>query len=127
MINSLYEIYLEKKQINRDKLYLFKDGKYYLFLDEDAGYISDITTLRLYNHNNEVCECRFPVKYLDKYLTIFNNLKLDVEVIDNTKDNRLELCELLVRKLDKINVNDITPIMAINVLKELKDITWFYV
>ena len=79
---KLIERYLIKKDNDKDKLYLFKSGTFYVFLDEDARLVSKVTTLNLTNFGNNV-KCGFPVNSLSKYLELFNNLKLNVEVVEN--------------------------------------------
>ena len=48
------------------------------------------------------------------------NHNLDVEVIDEIHENTYDV-DKLKRKLDKIDLNTITPIEALNILKEVKE------
>ena len=107
---KLNEKYLIKKDEDINKLYLFKVGNFYLFLNEDAKRISEITTLKLSNIGN-VFKCGFPISSIDKYLTLFNNLNLNVEVVKeeiNKEDCKVNLEDLLIYKQfsSKYNTND---------------------
>lgn len=97
---KLNEKYLIKKDEDINKLYLFKVGNFYLFLNEDAKRISEITTLKLSNIGN-VFKCGFPISSVDKYLTLFNNLNLNVEVVKeeiNKEDCKVNLEDLMIYK-----------------------------
>ena len=97
---KLSEKYLIKKDEDSNKLYLFKVGNFYLFLNEDAKRISEITTLKLSNVGN-VYKCGFPINSIDKYLKVFNNLNLNVEVVEeeiNKEENKTPLEELMIYK-----------------------------
>lgn len=59
-MSKLYEKYKSLKSENNDKLYLFKSGIFYIFLDEDAKKMSNFLNLKLTNLNESICKCRFP-------------------------------------------------------------------
>ena len=105
IMSKMYLKYLEKKKDNNNKYYLFKSGAFYIFLDEDAKNISKITTLCLTNLNKDVVKCGFPKNSLEKYLSIFDNLKLDIEIIEEP-----------VNKIKKIDIDNV-----IEFLKEIKE------
>ena len=71
----MYNEYLRLKSIDKDTLYLFKTGSFYIFLSDDAKLVSKYTTLKLIKHNKEIVKCGFPINSLDKYLDIFKNIK----------------------------------------------------
>ena len=58
-MSKLYEKYLVLKQRETNKLYLFKSGIFYLFLDDDAKKVSSLLNLKLTNLNKNVV---FPLK-----------------------------------------------------------------
>lgn len=39
-MSILYDKYLILKQKDKEKLYLFKNGNFYIFLDDDCDYIN---------------------------------------------------------------------------------------
>ena len=75
-MSKLHDKYLKLKKDDSSKMYLFESDKFYIFIDEDAENISKITTLKLTNLTNDVLKCGFPSISIDKYLDIFNNLKI---------------------------------------------------
>ena len=97
---------------------------FYIFLDEDAIKISKITLLRLTNLNNDIVKCGFPDNSLDKYMDVFNNLGLDVEIVDSIKNDRC--CnnneEKVIRKIRNLNLDNITPVKALNILFDMKEL-----
>ena len=117
---KLINLYEKKKKEDNTKFYLFKAGLFYIFLDGDAYEISKMTTLKLTNYNNDICKCGFPVKYLDKYLNMFKYLNVNVEVIDNIYENKDELYSKVIKKIESIDIDELTPLETLNILYELK-------
>lgn len=86
-MSKLYEKYKFLKSQNPSKLYLFKSGIFYIFLDEDAKIISSKLNLKLTNLNENVLKCGFPVKNINKYLELFKEHNLNIEVLDSIFEN----------------------------------------
>ena len=123
MKSSIYEKYLELKKENSDNLYLFKIGLFYDFLDEDAISVSKVTTLKLINHSKDILKCGFPENSLDKYMDIFNNIGINVVLVeDNNFEKDNVILERYLNKIKNININDITPIDCMKILSELKEL-----
>lgn len=118
-MSKLYDNYLKLKKESSSKYYLFKSGNFYIFIDEDAKKISEITTLKLTNLTNDILKCGFPKNTLDKYISIFKNLNINIEIIDEVKTNLTN--DKIIKKLKSIDINSITPLKALNILHELKD------
>lgn len=86
-MSKLYQTYVSLKVQDSSKLYLFKSGIFYIFLDEDAKLISSKLNLKLTNLNSMVVKCGFPTSQLEKYtnlLTIANIPFKIVNLVDNT-------------------------------------------
>lgn len=115
-MSRLYERYLKEKNKNKDILYLFECGKFYIFIDEDAIKINSITTLKLTKLNNYVYKCGFPNNSLDKYLEIFKNLNLDVEVIKD-EDKVPDISKVI----KNINIDELTFEELKDLLKNVKE------
>lgn len=108
---KLYDKYKELKKQNKDKLYLFKNGNFYIFIGEDADYINEYVVLRKTNFTKNIQKCGFPVNSKDVYLKVFQNHGLNIEIIENINEQN---------KLENIDLDTITPIEALNILYELK-------
>ena len=116
IMSKLYNLYKEKKNNDNRKYYLFKSGMFYIFIDEDAKYISDLTMLKLSKLNDNIVKCGFPCNSLDKYMVLFNKLGIDVEIVN---DNDIDINDKIINKLKKINIDNVTPVMALNILNDL--------
>jgi len=119
-MSKLYNEYIIRKKGNNNKYYLFKSGIFYLFIDEDAKKISEIIPLKLTNLNQEIVKCGFPSNSLDKYINVFNNLKLDIEIVN--LDNKVDINNKLIKKIRNLDLDNITSIKAINILSEIKEL-----
>ena len=119
----LYEKYLELKKINNDVLYLFKSGKFYIFLEEDAITINKYTTLKLIKHANNVVKCGFPDNALDKYLSIFDNINLNVKLVEDIDISKSEL-EKYLDMISKLDLDNMKPIDSLIILYKLKELLW---
>ena len=57
-MSKLYEKYKSLKENDNSKLYLFKSGIFYIFLEEDAKKMSSFFNLKLSKLNETVVKCR---------------------------------------------------------------------
>jgi DNA mismatch repair ATPase MutS len=112
-VSKLYEKYLEKKKVNSSKLYLFKNGNFYLFLGEDAELMSKELHLKLTKFSNETNKCGFPISELEKYDKFIKLLGYEYEVVLNITDQ-------IIEEIKKINVDKITGEEAIKKLIEFQ-------
>lgn len=121
-MSKLYLEYKKRKDIDNSKYYLFKSGMFYIFIDEDAKNISNITALNLTNLNKDIVKCGFPYNCLEKYMRIFNNLGLEIVIIDNVfiSDNK-DVNDKVIKKIKSINIDKLTPIKALIILNDLKE------
>lgn len=114
-MSKIYNKYLELKAIDNSKLYLFKSGKFYIFVGKDCDTINEYVVLKKVKFFDDIYKCGFPNNVLDNYLKVFKNHGLNVEVIENI-DNSIET---IIRQID---IEHMTPFEALIKLKELKDI-----
>ncbi len=116
-MSKLYLEYVKRKKEDNSKYYLFKSGMFYVFIDEDAKYISKITLLCLTNLNKEIVKCGFPSNSLDKYMNIFNNLNLDVIIVDNiSSQNKGDINNKIIKKIKNVDIDKLTPVRALNMI-----------
>jgi len=124
-MSKLYKKYQELKNI-KDERYLFKVGIFYIFIDEDAKEMSKLLNLKCVNLNDNVLKCGFSINALDKYLNILKDNNIEISIVDkveyeyeydviaNARLNRV------LKKIEKIDINKITGIKAIELINELK-------
>ncbi len=118
-MSKIYEKYLQLKKENNDKMYLFKSGKFYIFIGDDCKKINEYVVLKIVPFCKETQKCGFPENVLEQYLKVFKNHKLNVEIVRdftlNTKNNLYEY-------IDKIDLEKITPLEAFDKLIKIKEI-----
>ncbi len=125
-MSKIYDKYLQLKEEDKDKLYLFKSGKFLIFIDQDADTINDYLVLKKTPFTKETHKCGFPCDRIDDYIRIFNKHNLNVEIIDNfepvvSNDKLLNDKYNNVKKIiNSIDINRITPIESIQYLEQIK-------
>ena len=139
-MSKLYSKYQELKKENPDKIYIFKAGIFYIFLDEDAKKIGPILNLKLTNLNSEIVKCGFPVSTLEKYLTRFKTLPYQIEIVEQIEEKpqsqkkitTIKKYETLTNQISKLDLNNISVSQAFifldkiqkqakNILKEISN------
>ena len=127
-MSKLFDKYLILKKEDPNKLYLFRCGKFYIFLDEDCDFINDFVVLKKTPFTSNVFKCGFPDQSLEDYMRVFENLNLNVEIIEN-EENKLSSSILKERKIEesifnrikKLDINTTTPLEALKILEEIKE------
>ena len=89
-MSKIYEKYLILKQRDDKKLYLFKNGNFYIFLKDDCDYINEYVVLKKTLFTKDIYKCGFPIQSLEQYMHVFHNHKLNVEVIDDYQSIHLD-------------------------------------
>lgn len=113
-MSKIYEEYLRLKEKDNNKLYLFRSGKFYIFVGDDCDLINEYVVLKKTPFSKETYKCGFPNNSLEQYLKVFHNHKLNVEIIENIEDIDI------ITDLKKVDINNITPIEALNLLESWK-------
>ncbi len=124
-MSKLYEKYLKLKMEDKDKLYLFPCGNFYIFLNEDAEKINRYAVLKITNFAQGVVKCGFPRTSLDNYLRVFQTNELPVVVVEEQEQElkkEEEKLKKMVKKLKSIDLNKTTPMMALEILEKLQKI-----
>lgn len=85
-MSKLYKKYLDLKIKDNQKVYLFKCGIFFIFIDVDARIMSQVLGLKLGKLNTVIVKCGFPVNSLDKYMSILNTTNYDIEIVDIQSD-----------------------------------------
>jgi len=82
-LSKLYSEYEKLKKKNNEKIYLFKNGIFYIALQDDAKKLSEIFDFKITNLNDSVIKCGFPSKRLDFYVDLLNQNHINFEIIDS--------------------------------------------
>ncbi len=127
-MSKLYEKYKILKSQNNSKLYLFKSGIFYIFLDDDAVKMSKLLNLKLVNLNQEILKCGFPVKTSEKYLNLIKLNNYEVDIIDSKSDIYCNSNDYIFNDMSKKFIKDISNIDYYNLsvseaFELIKDIT----
>lgn len=85
-MSKLFLIYKKLKETNKDTVYLFKSGIFYIALSDDAIFLASKFNLKLTNLNSTILKCGFPVSSIDKYITKFNLNNINFEIVDAEKN-----------------------------------------
>lgn len=121
-MSKLYTKYLECKKNDENKMYLFKAGIFYYFIDEDAKEMNRITLLKCVPLSNDIVKCGFPESVKDKYLNILNECGKTVEIITlDNQENKEKITSLKsIEKLMKLNINEITGVEALKIIEQIQ-------
>lgn len=117
-MSVIYQKYLQLKEQDDTKMYLFKSGKFYIFVGEDCDTINNYVVLKKVKFSNESYKCGFPSNVLEDYMRVFKNHNLDVSIVD---DITLVKKSNIREKLIDLDINAITPLEALNILNEVKE------
>lgn len=104
-MSKLINVYEKLKQENKDTLYLFKSGIFYIFIGNDAKIVSKLLCLKLTNLNDNYKKCGFPQNSLEKYLNLLNCTSYDIKIIDSSKETSYNIKDFILNKelLDFLN------------------------
>lgn len=127
-MSKLYDQYLYLKKNNNKTVYLFKAGVFYYFLDEDAKKISELFNLKLLPLNETVLKCSIPVSRLGYYISEFQKMNINFEIIDNQYAKienhndylKNEQLKSVLKKIKDLDLNNITMRNCYDILEELQ-------
>ena len=116
-MSKLIQKYDELKKIDSNKLYLFKNGKFYIFLCDDVDFINEYLVLKKTLFTKDKYKCGFPEERLNDYLRVFQNHNLNIEVVQEFKSENN-----IMKLIKDIDINNITPLEALIKLNEIKEL-----
>ena len=117
-MSQIYDKYSRLKNEDKETLYLFRSGNFYIFIGEDAEKINEYVVLKKTNFCKEAMKCGFPIGSLEEYLKVFNNHGLKIQVVENFGEKSVDKA---IDSLKKIDLDKVTPIKALNILKEIQE------
>lgn len=126
-MSKLYKKYISLKIENPNKIYLFKVGIFYIFLDDDARLMSSVLKLKLTKFNSVIYKCGFPVNSSEKYFNLLKKYNYNICVVDendiyntiNSYKNNNELKKIAL-KIVSIDINALSISDAFELLSELQ-------
>lgn len=125
-MSKLYNKYLELKSKDNSSYYLFKSGMFYIFLDEDAKFVSQKLNLKLTNFNDTILKCGFPTNSITKYTSLLDDNKINYKIIDDAvivhKSQYIENQNIqnYLEQIKKLDINKITPLKALEIISNLQ-------
>lgn len=110
-MSKLYNTYENLKNNNNEKIYLFECGNFYIALDSDAILLNELFSFKLTKFSNICDKCGFPKNALEKYKKIFDENKVNYEIIKNKEKNSdIKLKEIIsilnMHEVDKLGEID---------------------
>ena len=126
-MSKLYDNFVNLKGSNKDKIYLFKSGIFFIALNEDATKLSEIFGFKITNLNDTVTKCGFPAKRIEYYSSLLDKMNIDFELIDSNskkiENSSVYISNLnfnsIIDKLVKIDFDNITCKEAFDILYSL--------
>lgn len=126
-MSKLYKKYISLKIENPNKIYLFKVGIFYIFLDDDARLMSSVLKLKLTKLNSVIYKCGFPVNSSEKYFNLLKKYNYDICIIDeyeiySTIDTYKSNQEIkkIAQKIVSIDINSLSISDAFELLTKLQ-------
>ena len=121
-MSKIYEEYKKLKEKEAKKMYLFESGNFYIFLDKDAEKINQCIGLKITPFCKEAKKCGFPKTSIETDTKLFKQHGLHIKIIPCLSSQTTKKSEKkIIKKIVSLNLNKITPIKALALLKELQD------
>ena len=89
-MSKVIEKYNELKRIDKNILYAFKIGAFFVFLNEDAKFVSEKLNLKITPFGNNAVKCGIPINSKESKLNILEsqNIKYNIIEIEHEDKNR---------------------------------------
>lgn len=110
------------KKENKETLYLFKSGIFYIAINEDALKLSEIFNFKITKLNDISTKCGFPSNKIDYYSNILKKCSVNYEIINNdTPISTLNTCQInFIKKISNLEITLIDELKAKETLLSLK-------
>ena len=113
---------------NRNTIFLFKSGIFYLALDKDAYHLSNIFNLKLTNLNNEVKKAGFPCNSIEKYMNLFQAYNINYKIVNVDTNTCYSVSEFkqnegtkeIIQSIKNLNIDSLSISEAYNFLYKLQ-------
>lgn len=100
-MSKTIDIYKKLKKEDKNKVYFFKIGIFYVALDDDAKLLADKYNFKLTNFTPDILKCGFPCTSFYKYYSKFKEDNLDFKIIEDNQvfDGNKYLDSIKIEKL----------------------------
>lgn len=126
-MSKLLNTYNNLKKQNPDIIYLFKNGVFYLALEDDAKFLSNEFNLKLVNLNPVAVKCGFPCASFDKYYIKLKSINKEFKIVDaNTVTDSTTYIQNqeirnLINKIISIDIENLSVGEAYSFIEKLKE------
>lgn len=126
-MSKLLNNYNNLKKQDSEILYLFKNGAFYIALEDDAKLLSKEFNLKITNLNETTIKCGFPCTSFDKYYLKLQSLNKDFKIIDKDTissatvylENRK--VENLIHEIKSVDINNLSISEAYAFIEKLQN------
>lgn len=124
-MSKIYNKYIKLKSNNdKNTLYLFKYGIFFIFIDEDAIIISNLLKLKLTHLNENIVKCGFPSNSLNKYLSVLKNTPYNIQIVNTDSVQTLSISDYIhnedikkiIQELIDVNIDSLSISQAFELL-----------
>lgn len=126
-MSKLLNNYNNLKKQNSKTLYLFKNGAFYIALEDDAKLLSKEFDLKLTNLNKDAVKCGFPCTSFEKYYLKIQSLNKEFKIIENDTilDANVyienEKIKNLIKEIQSVDINNLSVSQAYAFIENLKE------
>ncbi|MGN1327326.1 MAG: hypothetical protein ACI4VQ_04560 [Clostridia bacterium] len=129
-MSKLYDKYITLKSGDKETLYLFECGIFYIFLDDDAKLVANTLGLKLTRFNNDIYKCGFPVSSADKYFLLLRHKNFSFKVVSSTVNSScnvnnmysIEEISSLLNKISNVDTDTLSVKEAYEFIDNIKNI-----
>ena len=113
-MGKFINIYQSLKIDNPNTLYLFESGAFFIAINEDAFFLSDLLNFKLTDFGKENVKCGFPKSKIDYYSKILNIQNINFNIIYNNSTSNFASPNLtnpflgVISEIEHLNLDNIT-------------------
>ena len=121
-MSKLLKLYTSLKKENKEILYLFKSGIFYIALDDDALTLSELFNFKIIDLNEKSIKCGFPVSKISYYSHLLNLNNIKFKLIDPNAPIEINNNNFnsIINKILDLNFDELTFKDAFFTLQEIQ-------
>lgn len=118
-MSKLLKKYDELKKKDSKKIYLFKNGIFYNFFNEDARKVSKELNLKLTDLGPDLIKCGFPTSQLEKYTHLLNQKNITFELVQASSESQIT-SKNIIKQINNIDLKNTTPKQAFDFIYNIQ-------